>query len=159
MLSGIMARRSKKRGKNSNGWRSPWRKKRKNWRRFRRGSKVRLFPGDVISDLTIRVDKTQGFSNQIKVKQQELQPWTAQISEKQAAIDIARSEHTTLNTKVEEAKNAGAQAKAQLENIKAERQEKVSSLIKASRMPHLTRLGSWTSLNNSRERRPTSQKV
>lgn len=96
-------------------------------RKFRRDSKVRLFPGDVISDLTIRVDKTQGFSNQIKAKQQELQPWTAQISEKQVAIDIARSEHTTLSTKVEEAKNAGAQAKEQLENIKTERQEKVSS--------------------------------
>jgi len=122
-----MARRSKKRSRNSNGSRSPWRKKRKNLRKFRRDSKVRLFPGDVISDLTIRVDKTQGFSNQIKAKQQELQPWTAQISEKQVAIDIARSEHTTLSTKVEEAKNAGAQAKEQLENIKTERQEKVSS--------------------------------
>jgi structural maintenance of chromosome 4 len=75
----------------------------------------------------LHVDKTQGFSNQIKAKQQELQPWTAQISEKQAAIDIARSEHATLSTKVEEAKNAGAQAKDQLEMIRAERQEKVSS--------------------------------
>jgi chromosome segregation ATPase len=107
---------------------SPWRKKRKNSRKFRRASKVRLFPGGVFSELIIlRVDKTQGFSNQIKAKQQELQPWTAQISERQAAIDIARSEHTTLGTKVEEATNAGAQAKEQLDKIKAERQGKVSS--------------------------------
>ena len=77
--------------------------------------------------ITLCIDKTQGFSDKIKAKQQELQPWIAQISEKQAAIDIARSEHATLSTKVEEARNAGAQAQEQLEKIKAERQEKVSS--------------------------------
>ena len=77
--------------------------------------------------ITLGIDKTQGFSDKIKAKQQELQPWIAQISEKQAAIDIAKSEHVTLSTKVEEAKNAGAQAQEQLEKIKAERQEKVSS--------------------------------
>ena len=77
--------------------------------------------------MILHVDKTQVFSNQIKAKQQALQPWTAQISEKQAVVDIARSEHATLSSKVEEAKNAGAQAKGQLDKIKAERQEKVSS--------------------------------
>jgi hypothetical protein len=154
-----MARCLKKHSRNSNSLRSPWRKKRKNSRKSRKDSKVRVFFGDVVSDLTIRLDKTQGFSNQIKAKQQELQPWTAQISEKQAAIDIARSEHTTLSTKVEETKNAGSQAKEQLENVKAERQEKVSSRMKASRMLYLTRLGRRTSVNNSRERRQTSRKL
>jgi structural maintenance of chromosome 4 len=128
MLSGTMARRSKKRKRNSHGLRSPWRKKRRNLRKFRRDSKVRLVPRSYVPpDLIILcIDKTRGFSNQIKAKQQELQPWTAQISEKQAEIDIAASEHTTLSTKVEEVKNAGVQAKEQLEKIKAERQERVS---------------------------------
>ena len=44
MLSGTMARRSKKRRRNSNGSRSHWRKKRRDLRKFRRDSRVRSLP-------------------------------------------------------------------------------------------------------------------
>ena len=37
------------------------------------------------------LDKTQGFHDQIEVKQKELEPWTAKINSKQAEIDVATS--------------------------------------------------------------------
>ncbi|CCG83748.1 protein of unknown function [Taphrina deformans PYCC 5710] len=44
-------------------------------------------------------DKTQVFTDQIEVKQKQKQPWDAQISEKQSALEVAKSELDILNEK------------------------------------------------------------
>ncbi|KAG0695739.1 hypothetical protein DFH29DRAFT_1029507 [Suillus ampliporus] len=44
-------------------------------------------------------DKTQVFHEQIKAKQKELQPWTAKINVKKAAIDVASPERDALAKK------------------------------------------------------------
>lgn len=63
-------------------------------------------------------DKTQGFTTQIEVKQRELEPWTAKISEKQSAIDVATSERDLLAEKASSAQTAYNEAKANLEKVK-----------------------------------------
>lgn len=63
-------------------------------------------------------DKTEGFTIEIDAKQRELEPWTAKISEKQSAIDVAQSERDLLAKKAEDAKAALAEAKAALEQLK-----------------------------------------
>lgn len=72
-------------------------------------------------------DKTQGFTRQIEAKQRELQPWSAKIRQKGGEINIAKNERDSLQRKVEAARNAGAEAKAALEALKAEHQAKVGS--------------------------------
>ena len=63
-------------------------------------------------------DKTDVFTNQIEVKQRELEPWTAKISEKQSAIDIATSERDLLVQKASSAQIALEEAQARLQQIK-----------------------------------------
>ena len=67
--------------------------------------------------------KTEGFSNEIDSKQKQLSPFQEQINEKQAAIDVARSELDMLHDR----DNAGAQAIAELEaRLTQLREEKTS---------------------------------
>ncbi|WOO77651.1 Structural maintenance of chromosome0s protein 4 [Vanrija pseudolonga] len=83
-------------------------------------------------------DKTDEFTTKIEAKQRELEPWTAKISEKQSAIDVAQSERdllagkaTTAQTALEEARKAlkdveeGASAKQ--EEYKALKKEAVQA--------------------------------
>lgn len=77
------------------------------------------YPTDVNS-----LDKTQGFTKEIEVKQRELQPWSAKIRQKQGEIDIARNEQEGLIKKVETAKNAGADAQSALDMLKSEQSTK-----------------------------------
>ena len=55
--------------------------------------------------------KTQAFSDQIALKQKELEPWKEKINQKQSAIAVAESEMTILQEKA----NAGAVAQEELE--------------------------------------------
>lgn len=55
--------------------------------------------------------KTQGLSDQIAAKQNELEPWRAKVSDKQSAIAVAQSELDILREK----ENAGAKGIAELE--------------------------------------------
>jgi len=64
-------------------------------------------------------DKTDQFTTQIEVKQRELEPWTAKISEKQSAIDIATSERDALVSKATGAQTALEEARKNLEDLKA----------------------------------------
>lgn len=63
--------------------------------------------------------KTDHFTAQIEVKQRELEPWTAKISEKQSAMDVATSERDLLAAKAADALTALEEAKTNLEKIKA----------------------------------------
>jgi structural maintenance of chromosome 4 len=71
-------------------------------------------------------DKTQVFHDQIEAKQKELQPWTKKINERQAKIDVARSEHDSLVKKAQAAQAASEEAKAALEQLLNAHAAKVS---------------------------------
>jgi len=64
-------------------------------------------------------DKTDQFTTQIEVKQRELEPWTAKISEKQSSIDIATSERDALVSKAAGAQSALEEARSNLDQLKA----------------------------------------
>lgn len=74
------------------------------------------------------VDKTQGFHDQIEVKQKELQPWTAKINAKQAEIDVASSERDALARKTEALKEARKEAQENLENLQGDQEVKVGGV-------------------------------
>ncbi|KAG2364796.1 RecF/RecN/SMC N terminal domain-containing protein [Suillus spraguei] len=73
-------------------------------------------------------DKTQVFHEQIEAKQKELQPWTAKINVKQAAIDVASSERDALAKKATGLKDAVTQAEGQLAELQAEQEGKLNEL-------------------------------
>ncbi|KAI5998259.1 RecF/RecN/SMC [Pisolithus albus] len=73
-------------------------------------------------------DKTQVFHDQIEVKQKELEPWTAKINAKRAAVDIATSEREALTQKVAGLKGAVKDAEADLESRQVNLEEKLDSL-------------------------------
>jgi len=72
------------------------------------------------------VDKTQVFHDKIQIKQKELQPWTAQINEMQAFIDIATSERDALAKKAEALKTQCKEADEALGALREEQEVKVS---------------------------------
>ena len=63
-------------------------------------------------------DKTDVFTQQIEAKQRELEPWTAKISEKQSAIDVATSERDLLVQKATSVQAALEEAKAKVQQVK-----------------------------------------
>ncbi|KAK4685041.1 structural maintenance of chromosome 4, partial [Tremellales sp. Uapishka_1] len=63
-------------------------------------------------------DKTDVFTTQIEAKQRELEPWTAKISEKQSAIDVATSERDLLVQKATGVQSALEEAEANLQGLK-----------------------------------------
>ncbi|KAG1859796.1 RecF/RecN/SMC [Suillus subluteus] len=73
-------------------------------------------------------DKTQVFHEQIEAKQKELQPWTAKINVKQAAIDVASSERDALAKKATGLKDAVTQAEGQLVELQVEQEGKLNEL-------------------------------
>ena len=77
-----------------------------------------LVPPWCISKLTRNADKTDEFTEKIEAKQRELEPWTAKISEKQSAIDVAQSERDSLAEKAAAADAAMEDARANLKSLK-----------------------------------------
>ena len=78
-------------------------------------------------------DKTDVFTNQIEVKQRELEPWTAKISEKQSAIDVATSERDLLVQKASSVQQALEEAEARVLQVKqgdGEKQTEYAALKK-----------------------------
>ncbi|WWC65608.1 uncharacterized protein I303_108228 [Kwoniella dejecticola CBS 10117] len=65
-------------------------------------------------------DKTAEFTTQIEVKQRELEPWTAKISEKQSLIDVATSERDLLAEKATSMQSSLDEAKTNLQALKDE---------------------------------------
>ncbi|WWC73446.1 uncharacterized protein I206_107416 [Kwoniella pini CBS 10737] len=63
-------------------------------------------------------DKTAEFSSQIEIKQRELEPWTAKISEKQSLIDVATSERDLLAEKATSMQSSLDEAKTNLQSLK-----------------------------------------
>ncbi|KLT44076.1 hypothetical protein CC85DRAFT_311309 [Cutaneotrichosporon oleaginosum] len=63
-------------------------------------------------------DKTDQFTTKIEAKQRELEPWTAKISEKQSAIDVAQSERDLLAQKATSAQTALEEAEQNIQAIK-----------------------------------------
>lgn len=77
-------------------------------------------------------DKTQIYHDQIEAKQRELEPWTTQINEKQAALDISSGERKLLVTKVDTLKQALLGSEEAMSNLKADKVLKVGLAILAS---------------------------
>ncbi|KAJ7072399.1 RecF/RecN/SMC [Mycena amicta] len=73
-------------------------------------------------------DKTQGFHDQIEVKQKELQPWTGKIDAKRAEIDVATSERDALAKKAKAIQDSIDQATVNLEQLETEQQAKLVQL-------------------------------
>ncbi|WRT69435.1 uncharacterized protein IL334_006421 [Kwoniella shivajii] len=63
-------------------------------------------------------DKTAVFTSEIEIKQRELEPWTAKISEKQSLIDVATSERDLLAQKATSMQDSLNEAKAILQALK-----------------------------------------
>jgi structural maintenance of chromosome 4 len=78
-------------------------------------------------------DKTDVFTTKIEAKQRELEPWTAKISEKQSAIDVATSERDLLAQKASGVHTALEEAEANLATLQetdSSKQEEHASLKK-----------------------------
>ena len=60
------------------------------------------------------VAKTQGFTDQIDKKQKSLEPWTAQINEKQAAMTLTQSELDLIREKESQSLKAVEEVQAKL---------------------------------------------
>ena len=73
----------------------------------------------------IRIDKTQGFHDQIEVKQKEPQPWIAKINAKQAEIDV----HDAIAKKAEALKEARKEVQENLGNLQGDQEVKVESAL------------------------------
>jgi structural maintenance of chromosome 4 len=71
-------------------------------------------------------DKTDEFTTQIEQKQLELEPWTAKVSEKQSAIDVAVSEKSVLEARATAGQQAWTDAVARLEALTEGLSAKVS---------------------------------
>ena len=74
-------------------------------------------------------DKTQGFHDQIEVKQKELQPWTAKIDAKKAELDMALSERDTLSKKAESVKKTYDEALESLGQVRSDLEAKVQKSL------------------------------
>lgn len=74
-------------------------------------------------------DKTRSFHDQIEVKQKELQPWNAKINQKQAEVDLARSERETLTRKFEAVREAKEEATNTKNRLQGEKEDKVNIII------------------------------
>lgn len=68
--------------------------------------------------------KTEKFSRAIELKQRELQPWTAKISEKVAAKDVAQEERDLLASRGAQVEASIAEAKEALRNLELDNQSK-----------------------------------
>ncbi len=72
--------------------------------------------------------KTQGFTDQIEKKQKSLEPWTAQINEKQAAIALTQSELDLIREKESQSLKAVEEVSAKLKTLAADKSAKESEL-------------------------------
>ena len=73
-------------------------------------------------------DKTRSFHDQIEIKQKELQPWTIEINQKQAKIDLAKSERETLARKFEAVREAKEEAENTKDRLQGEKETKVCAI-------------------------------
>lgn len=91
------------------------------------------------------IDKTAVFTTQIEIKQRELEPWTAKISEKQSAMDVAKSERDLLAEKATGILKSMQEAEEHLQSLRdgdGEKQEEYARLKKeASKIKKLTAEG------------------
>jgi len=74
------------------------------------------------------IEKTQGFSDQIAVKQKTLEPWKEKINEKQSAIAVAQSELDILYEKNNASQNAMEEAQSKIAVIDESRAVKEQEL-------------------------------
>lgn len=73
-------------------------------------------------------EKTQGFSDQIAVKQKSLEPWNEKINEKKSAIAVAQSELDIIHEKSNASKIALEEAQAKIGIIEESRQIKEAEI-------------------------------
>lgn len=67
------------------------------------------------------------FTDQIELKQKDLQPWQAKLSDLQTKIDVAASERDLLSSKADGAQKAAQEADEQLQAVKDEVKSKKTS--------------------------------
>lgn len=83
--------------------------------------------GDILY-MYLTIVKTQGFSDQIEKKQKSLEPWTAQINEKQAAIALTQSELDLIREKESQSLNAIEEVQAKIKTLASDKANKVAEL-------------------------------
>jgi structural maintenance of chromosome 4 len=76
----------------------------------------------------LTIAKTQGFTHQIEKKQKSLEPWTAQINEKQAAIALTQSELDLIREKESQSLKAVEEVSAKLKSLTSDKSAKESEL-------------------------------
>lgn len=72
--------------------------------------------------------KTQGLSDQIAVKQKQLEPWSAKINEKQSSMAVAQSELDILHEKENAGATAIAETEAKISNLQEQQSTKAGEL-------------------------------
>ncbi|CAK1359122.1 unnamed protein product [Cercospora beticola] len=72
--------------------------------------------------------KTQGISDEIAVKQKQLEPWSAKISEKQSSIAVAQSELDILRERENAGATAVAEVQAKIESLQEQREAKAAEI-------------------------------
>ncbi|KAB8659334.1 hypothetical protein FH972_026223 [Carpinus fangiana] len=72
--------------------------------------------------------KTEHLSNEISIKQKQLEPWTVQINQKMSAIAVAQSELKILQDRDRASAQALSDIELKLEQIEADRSEKVKQV-------------------------------
>ena len=77
--------------------------------------------------------KTQGFSDQIEKKQKSLEPWTAQINEKQAAIALTQSELDLIREKESQSLNAVEEVQAKIKTLASDKTAKMAELKRSQK--------------------------
>jgi structural maintenance of chromosome 4 len=96
--------------------------KKRNWTPYETDSKVLQF----ITSLTSA--KTQGFTNEIEKKQKSLEPWTAQVNEKQAAIALTQSELDLIKEKDSQSLKAIEEVQVKIKTLAGNKSSKESEL-------------------------------
>jgi len=79
-------------------------------------------------EIQLIIVKTQGFTDQIEKNQKSLEPWTAQINEKQAAIALTQSELDLIREKESQSLKAVEEAQAKLKSLINDKSAKESGL-------------------------------
>jgi structural maintenance of chromosome 4 len=79
-------------------------------------------------EIQLIIVKTQGFTDQIEKKQKSLEPWTAQINEKQAAIALTQSELDLIREKESQSLKAVEEAQAKLKSLINDKSAKESEV-------------------------------
>ena len=119
---GIIRRRLRSIPRNLQSWNLVSLLRRKSW--ILSAMDLKVFPRKTL----LTTVKTQGFTDQIEKKQKSLEPWTAKINEKQAAIALTQSELDLIREKESQSLKAVEEVSAKLKSLDTDKFAKESEV-------------------------------